>query len=296
MRQIYNQWIMLVKGASMNSLVPTVTLNNGVAMPQLGLGVWQVSDGEEVESSVLAALRAGYRLIDTAAVYGNEVGVGEAIRKSGIPREEIFVTTKLWNGDQGKETARAAFERSLQKLGLEYIDLYLIHWPMPAKNLYVETWKELEAIYHEGKARAIGVSNFHQEHLDALLAEAEVTPAVNQIELHPALPQLELRGYCADHGIHIESWSPIGGSRGNLIANPVLQTIGDKYKKSPAQIMIRWHIQNGLIVIPKSVHEDRIKQNIDVFDFELSDEDMHHIANLETGTRQGPNPATMNHS
>ena len=284
------------KGERVNTEIPFVQLNNDIAMPQFGLGVWQMTDGEEVEVAVLAALDAGYRLIDTAAVYGNEAGVGEAIRKSGIPREEIFITTKLWNSDQGKENVRKAFNASLERLGLDYVDLYLIHWPVPSKGLYVETWKELEQIYKDGKARAIGVSNFHPEHLDALLAECEIVPAVNQIELHPRFPQHELRDYCADKGIHIESWSPIGGSKGNLLENPVLQQIGDAHGKTPAQVVIRWHIQNGLIVIPKSSNPDRIRQNIDVFDFELTDEDMEQINALDANERQGPNPAAMNNS
>lgn len=263
-------------------------------MPRFGLGVWQMSEGDEVEKAVLAALEAGYRLIDTAAVYGNEAGVGEAIRKSGIPRDEIFITTKLWNSDQGKEHTRKAFDESLRKLGVDYVDLYLIHWPVPAKGLYVETWKELEKIYAEGKAKAIGVSNFQLEHLDTLLATAEVTPAVNQIELHPRFPQAELRDYCANKGIHIESWSPIGGSRGNLLDDPLLKRIGDAYGKTPAQVVIRWHLQHGLIVIPKSSNPDRIRQNIDVFDFELNDEDMSQIDSLDRQERQGPNPSTMN--
>ena len=280
----------------MNNAIPSVELNNGVTMPQFGLGVWQMNEGDEVEEAVLAALKAGYRLIDTAAVYGNEEGVGEAIRKSGVPREEIFVTTKLWNSDQGKDSVRQAFDKSLERLGLDYVDLYLIHWPVPAKGLYVETWKEMEKIYADGKARAIGVSNFHPEHLNALLAEAEVVPAVNQIELHPRFPQQILRDYCADKNIHVESWSPIGGSRGSLLEDPILKRIGNKYGKTPAQVVIRWHIQHGLIVIPKSANPDRIRQNVDIFDFELSDEDMTEIDGLDRAERQGPNPDTMNAS
>lgn len=276
--------------------IPSVQLNNDIAMPQFGLGVWQMNEGDEVEKAVLAALEAGYRLIDTAAVYGNEAGVGEAIRKSGIPREEIFVTTKLWNSHQGKDNVRKAFDESLKKLGLDYIDLYLIHWPMPSKGLYVESWKEMEKIYAEGKARAIGVSNFQIEHLDELLAAADVTPAVNQIELHPRFPQHELRDHCANKDIHIESWSPIGGSRGNLLTDPLLKRIGDTYGKTPAQVVIRWHLQNGLIVIPKSSNPDRIRQNIDVFDFELSGEDLTAIDSLNTEERQGPDPSRMNAS
>lgn len=281
----------------MTTITPSVLLNNGIDMPQLGLGVWQTADGAEVELAVTSALENGYRLIDTAALYGNERGVGKAIRESGIPREEIFITTKLWNSDQGDEqTVRAAFTDSLEKLGLDYIDLYLIHWPMPDKELYVETWKTLEKLHHEGKIRAIGVSNFMPEHLEKLLASATVVPAVNQIELHPYLPQHETRVFCEQHNIAVESWSPIGGSRGNLLENQTVVSIADAHKKSPAQVIIRWHIQHGLIVIPKSVHPERIAQNIDVFDFELTDTEMQQLALLENGTRMGPNPATMNNA
>lgn len=276
--------------------VPSLTLNNGVRMPHLGLGVWQVEDGNEVKNVVRTALDSGYRLIDTASLYGNEVGVGEAIRESNIPREDLFVTTKLWNSDQGASKVRAAFESSLKKLQLDYVDLYLIHWPMPAKNLYIETWKELEALYNEGKIRAIGVSNFLPTHLDNLLAHATVTPAVNQIELHPYLPQYELQEYCKQHGIQVESWSPIGGSGGTLLSNKVLVELAKRYNKSTAQIVLRWHIQNGLVTIPKSVTPSRIRENIDIFDFELSPEDMMTINALENGMRQGPDPAVMNNN
>ena len=279
----------------MTQSAPSVLLNNGIPMPQLGLGVWQTADGAEVESAVKAALDAGYRLIDTAALYGNEGGVGNAIRESGVPREELFVTTKLWNSDQGDEqTVRAAFNKSLETLGLDYIDLYLIHWPMPAKGLYVETWKTLEKLYQEEKVRAIGVSNFQPEHLEKLISETNIVPAINQIELHPYLPQHETRAICEQHGIAVESWSPIGGSRGNLLQDDSVVAIAKAHGKSPAQVIIRWHIQNGLIVIPKSVRRERIEQNIDVFDFDLTPDDMEHLAALENGTRMGPDPATLN--
>lgn len=277
-----------------NNIVPLITLNNGITMPQLGLGVWQTKDGDEVERAVTAALEVGYRLIDTAAVYGNEIGVGNALKASGVAREELFVTTKLWNSDQGADKARAAFEASLEKLQLDYIDLYLIHWPMPAKGLYLETWRVLEQLYTEGKIRAIGVCNFQPAQLDDLLQHAAITPAINQIELHPRFPQIELRDYCRERGIQVESWSPIGGSKSNLLYDETLVAIGKKYGKSPAQVVIRWHIQSGLVVIPKSVHTERIQQNIDVFDFELSSEDMAAINRLETGIRVGPDPNTIN--
>lgn len=274
--------------------VPQIILNNGLYIPQLGLGVWQAKDGNEVISAIHKAIDSGYRMIDTAALYANEKGVGEAIRTASVPREELFITTKLWNSDHGYDTALKAFDDSLERLDLDYIDLYLIHWPVPEQDKYVETWHALEEIYASGRAKAIGVCNFNPEHLDKLLADAKVVPAVNQIELHPRLQQLELRQYCADKGIHIESWSPIGGTGGNLLHDEKLIQIANKYNKSSAQIVIRWHIQLGLIAIPKSVHTDRIAQNIDVFDFELDDDDIAVITSLNTNTRRGPDPATMN--
>lgn len=274
--------------------VPVITLNNAVKIPQLGLGVWQIEDGDKVKSVIRIALDAGYRLIDTAAAYGNERGVGEAISQSNIPREELFITTKLWNSDQGASKVRSAFESSLQKLGLDYVDLYLIHWPVPAKDLYVETWQEIEKLYEEGKIRAIGVSNFLPAHLDNLMANSSIMPAINQIELHPYYPQHVLQKYCRSHNIRIEAWSPVGGSGGSLLTNKTLARIAEKYNKSPAQIVLRWHIQKGFIAIPKSTNPDHIKQNIDIFDFELTADDMANIDSLENGMRQGPNPATMN--
>lgn len=272
--------------------IPHVILNNGVYMPQLGLGVYQVKNGVEVKSAVLTAINNGYRLIDTAALYGNEQGVGEAIRTSAIPREELFITTKLWNTDQGFDSTIKAFETSIAKLGLDYVDLYLIHWPSPRRGLFVETWKAFEVLYKQGRIKAIGVSNFSPQHLDELLEHATIVPAINQIELHPHLPQIELREYSKKHGIQIESWSPLGGGNGTLLLEPIFTTIGQKYGKSPAQIVIRWHIQHGLVVIPKSTQETRIKQNIDIFDFELSSEDMALIDGLDNGMRVGPDPNT----
>ncbi len=274
--------------------IPTVTLNNGLKMPQLGLGAWQTKDGKEVIEAVHSAIRNGYRLIDTAAMYNNEHGVGQAIKTAGIPREELFITTKLWNSDQGYDNTLRAFDASLERLGLEYVDLYLIHWPVPKLDKYVETWRAFEEIYASGRAKAIGVCNFNPEHLDTLLKSSNITPAINQIELHPRLQQQKLRDYCANKGIHIESWSPIGGTGGNLLKDPLLALIAEKHKKSPAQIVIRWHIQLGLIVIPKSTHAERIAQNSNVFDFELDTDDMQKISSLNTNTRRGPDPNIMN--
>lgn len=275
--------------------VPNVTLNNGVQMPQLGLGVWQASD-DEAESAVTMAIDAGYRLIDTAAMYGNEAGVGRAIASSSVAREELFITTKVWNSDQGYEQTLKAFVTSTQKLGLDYLDLYLVHWPLPARDTMPETWRALEELYEGGKIRAIGVCNFRIEDLEKLMAHSNVPPVVNQIELHPDFAQIELRDYCEAHNIAVESWGPIGGSRsGNaVLKDPVIVELATKYGKSPAQIALRWHIQSGLIVIPKSVHAERIRENIDIFDFELSLSDMTRIAELnDPSHRNGPDPATM---
>ncbi|MBG0829912.1 aldo/keto reductase [Planomonospora sp. ID67723] len=269
-----------------------VTLNNGVRMPRLGFGVWRVPGGEAA-AAVSAALEAGYRSVDTAKLYRNEEGVGRAIRASGVPREELFVTTKLWNDDHGYDAALRAFDASMDRLGLDYLDLYLIHWPVPAQDRYVETWKALERLHAEGRVRAVGVSNFTVETLDRLLGEAGVVPAVNQIELHPMLPQAELRRYHAERGIVTEAWSPLGQGRG-LLAEPVLAKLAAKHGRSPAQVVLRWHLQLGNVVIPKSVTPSRIAENIDVFGFALDPEDMAALAALDTGTRLGPDPATFN--
>ncbi|MES2875948.1 MAG: aldo/keto reductase [Patescibacteria group bacterium] len=269
-------------------------LNDGYAMPRIGLGVWQAKDGNETRQAVKTAIETGYRLIDTAMVYQNEESVGQGIKDSGIDRNELFVTTKLWNSDHGAGKVRPALEASLRRLGLDYVDLYLIHWPTPERDLIVETWKEFEALKADGLVKSIGVSNFRIEDLERLKAETGTVPAVNQIELHPNFQQHELREYARANGIRIESWSPIGGSKGNLLQDPTLANVGETHSKSPAQIVIRWHLQNDLIVIPKSVHAERIQENFNVFDFELSTSEMEQINGLQTGTRSGPNPATMN--
>jgi diketogulonate reductase-like aldo/keto reductase len=260
-------------------------LNNGVKMPWFGLGVWKTKEGEEVEHAVSTALRLGYRSIDTAAIYGNEAGVGKAIQRSGIPREEIFLTTKVWNADQGYDATLRAFEESRQKLGVSYVDLYLIHWPVKGK--YKETWKALEKLYKDGVVRAIGVSNFQIHHLQDLMADSEVVPAVNQVEYHPLLTQKELLAFCRDNRIQLEAWSPL--MQGNLDL-PLLKELGQKYGKSAAQIVLRWDLQNGVVTIPKSVNENRLKENADIFDFELSQEDMEKISQLNENKRFGPDP------
>ncbi|GEO25372.1 glyoxal reductase [Alicyclobacillus acidoterrestris] len=270
-------------------LTDTTTLNNGVKMPWFGLGVWQTKAGDEVENAVTYALNAGYRHIDTAAAYQNEEGVGNAVRKSGIPRNELFITTKLWNADQGYDTALRAFEASNKRLGLEYVDLYLIHWPVKGK--YKDSWKALEKLYKDGVVRAIGVSNFHIHHLEDLLADAEIVPAVNQVECHPLLTQTELRTFCADHKIQFEAWSPL--MQGHL-DNEVLVNIAKKYNKTPAQVVLRWDLQHGIVTIPKSIRESRIIENAQVFDFELSTDDMHAIDALNENRRFGADPDNFN--
>jgi 2,5-diketo-D-gluconate reductase A len=271
--------------------VPNITLNTGAPMPQLGYGVFEMSNDEVVEP-VLTALRAGYRSIDTAAVYGNEEGVGKAIAESGLARAELFITTKLWNEDQGYDSTLRAFDESLTRLGLDYVDLYLIHWPLPAKDKYVETWKAFQELHADGRAKAIGVSNFQIPHLRRLFEETDVVPAVNQIELHPYLTQRQLRAFHAEHGIVTEAWSPLGRHSG-LLNDAVLSSLAEKYGKSAAQIVLRWHLQLGNVTIPKSATPSRIKENIDIFDFELADDDMATITALETGQRVGPNPDTF---
>ncbi|WP_128801135.1 MULTISPECIES: aldo/keto reductase [unclassified Streptomyces] len=275
----------------MTPTVPTVTLNNGVEIPQLGFGVFQVPDAETTDA-VSAALEAGYRSIDTAAIYGNESGVGAALASSGIAREELFVTTKLWNADQGHDATLRAFDASLAKLGLDHVDLYLIHWPTPARDLYRETWQAIEKLAADGRIRAAGVSNFQPAHLRRLLEGSALVPAVNQIELHPGLQQRELRSLHAELGIATEAWSPL--AQGAVLGEPALTKIAERHGKSPAQVVLRWHLQLGNVVIPKSVTPARIRENLDVFDFVLDDEEMSAIAALDRGLRTGPDPDILN--
>ncbi|MFS0634466.1 aldo/keto reductase [Mesobacillus foraminis] len=271
------------------SLKDTTTLHNGVKMPWVGLGVFKVTDGDEVIQSVKAAIKNGYTSIDTAAIYKNEEGVGQAIKESGVPREELFITSKLWNSEQGYESTLKAFETSMEKLGLDYLDLYLIHWP--GKDKYKETWKAFEKLYKEGRIRAIGVSNFQIHHLEDLIASAEIKPMVNQVEFHPHLTQKELKAYCEKEGIQLEAWSPL--KQGQLLNEPVLQEIAEKYNKSVAQVILRWDIQQGVVTIPKSVKEHRIIENADIFDFELTAEEMDRIDGLNQDSRAGSHPDTM---
>jgi 2,5-diketo-D-gluconate reductase A len=268
----------------------TILFHDGNSIPQVGLGVWRTPNDTAV-TAVQAALSAGYRHVDTAAVYENEDGVGEGIRASGIARSEIFLTTKLWNADQGYDSTLKAFDASLKRLGTDYVDLYLIHWPAPKRDQYVDTWKAFIQLQKEGRARSIGVSNFHPEHLQRLIDETGVTPVINQIELHPDFPQKENRAWHERHRIVTESWSPLG--QGTLLENPVVAKVAAKHGRTPAQVIIRWHIDNGLVVIPKSVTPSRIEENFKVFDFRLDAEDMATFADLEKdGKRIGPDPMT----
>jgi methylglyoxal/glyoxal reductase len=269
-----------------NSLQDTTTLHNGVKMPWFGLGVFKVKEGSEVVESVKAAIKNGYKSIDTAAVYKNEDGVGQALKEADVPREELFITTKVWNSDQGYESTLQAFETSLENLGLDYLDLYLIHWPVAGK--YKETWKALEKLYKDGRVRAIGVSNFHVHHLKDLMSDAEIKPMVNQVEYHPHLAQTELLEFCKAEGIQMEAWSPL--KQGELLSEPTIVEIAEKHKKSPAQVILRWDLQNGVVTIPKSIKEHRIIENADIFDFELSAEDMNVLNSLNKNERVGPDP------
>lgn len=269
-----------------SSIHDRAVLHNGVQMPWVGLGVYKAEDGDEVIQSIKWALDAGYRSIDTASLYDNETGVGQAIAESNVPREEIFITTKVWNTDQGYEKTLAAFDASLERLGLDYVDLYLIHWPVPGK--YKETWKALEKIYNEGRVKAIGVSNFKQHHLEDLMREAEIKPMVNQVEYHPRLSQEKLLAFCKEQGIQLEAWRPL--LKGEIFEEPTLVELADKYNKSVAQIILRWDLQNGVVTIPKSVTQHRIEENIELFDFELSNEDMTRISALNQDKRNGADP------
>jgi diketogulonate reductase-like aldo/keto reductase len=273
--------------------VPQLTLNNGVTIPQLGYGVFQVPP-DEAQRAVEAALEAGYRHIDTAAAYYNEEGVGAGVRASGIPRDEIFVTTKLRNGDQGYDSALAAFAETNNRLGIDYVDLYLIHWPSPARDSYVPSWKALESLYSDGAVRAIGVSNFLEPHLERLLAETDVVPAVNQIELHPAFQQAGLASHSRAKGIEVEAYSPIG--QGASLTSDTVTGLAEKYGVTPAQVVLRWHLQNGNIVIPKTVTPERMRENIGAAGFELADDDIAAIDGLEAGGRIGADPATAEFS
>ncbi len=268
------------------SINHTIRLHNGVEMPQFGLGVYKVEAGGVAVDTVKTALSLGYRSIDTAAFYDNEEGVGQALKESGIPREEIFVTTKVWNTDQGYEETLAAFEKSRKRLGLDYLDMYLVHWPVKGK--YIDTWKALEKLYQEGTIKAIGVSNFQIHHLEDLFTHANEKPVLNQIELHPLLTQEKVRAFCKENDIAVEAWSPI--ARGKLVDDPTLLSIAEKYEKTSTQVILRWHLQNNVIVIPKSVTPSRIKENADIFHFELTDEDMEKINGLNENKRFGPNP------
>lgn len=273
------------------SKVPTITLNNGVEMPQLGFGVWQVAD-DEATAAVSTALEAGYRSIDTAAIYENETGTGKALAASGIARDELFVTTKLWNSANEtwtRDNVLREFDASLAKLGLDYVDLYLIHWPRAMREDYVTIWRAFAEIAASGRAKAVGVSNFHAPQLERVIAETSLVPAVNQVELHPDFAQSELRAVHARHGIATEAWSPLGQGR-ELLGDPVLARIGAKHGKSAAQVVLRWHLQVGNVAIPKSVTPSRIRENFDVFGFELDADDLAAIAGLDAGNRLGPNP------
>jgi diketogulonate reductase-like aldo/keto reductase len=271
------------------NVADTVQLSNGVKMPWLGLGVWQVEEGMEVISAVKTAIKEGYRSIDTAAVYGNEEGVGKAIRECGVPREELFITTKLWNSNQGYESTLKAFSSSMKKLGLDYLDLYLIHWPVKGK--YTDTWRAFEKLYRDGSVRAIGVSNFHVHHLLDLFETAGTIPMVDQIEYHPLLTQKEVRSFCKKNRIQMEAWSPLMQGRLNI---PLLSELAGKYGKTPAQIVLRWDLQNEVVTIPKSVQAARIAENRDIFDFELSEDDMASIEELNQNRRFGADPDHFN--
>ena len=267
--------------------VPRLALTDGTTIPQLGLGVYKVAD-DEAERVVRIALDEGYRHVDTATLYGNEAGVGRAIRASGLDRDDVYLTTKVWNTAHGYDETLRAFDESLARLGTHHVDLYLIHWPAPARDRYVETYRALETIRAEGRARSIGVSNFSIAHLERLLGETDVVPVVDQVEAHPWLPQRELRAFGDAHGIVTEAWSPL--ARGRILDDSVLLGIAERHGVSTAQVVIRWHLQQGMVVIPKSATASRIRSNLDVFGFELDDADLAAIARLESGRRTGSHP------
>jgi 2,5-diketo-D-gluconate reductase A len=270
--------------------VPNVRLGDGIEIPQVGFGVFQVPP-DETQRAVEDALAAGYRHIDTAAAYRNERGVAAGIAASGVPRSEIFITTKLWNTEQGFESTLAAFDKSIEALDTETVDLYLIHWPVPARDLFLDTWRAFERIHAEGGARSIGVSNFRVADLERLASEAETQPTVNQIELHPLLQQVELRAWHAEHGIATEAWSPL--AQGEVLKDDTLVTIAAHHERTVAQVILRWHLQLGNVVIPKSVTPARVRENLDIFDFELTEDDLAAIARLDAGHRTGPDPASF---
>jgi diketogulonate reductase-like aldo/keto reductase len=274
-----------------SSLQDQVTLHNGVKMPYVGLGVYKMTDKEETINAVKAAIDYGYRMVDTAAFYQNEDAVGKAVKESGLSREEIFITSKVWNSDQGYDSTLRACERSLKELDMDYLDLYLIHWPV--KEKYLDTWRAMERLYKEGVVRAIGVSNFHIHHLENLMANSQEKPVINQVELHPHLSQEELRAFCRDHEIVVEAWSPLARAR-ILDQEPILKEIAQHHGKTEAQVILRWHLQNEVVIIPKSVHPERIKENADLFDFQLTREEMAKINSLNKNHRYGSDPDNFN--
>ncbi|MFJ2618902.1 aldo/keto reductase [Glutamicibacter sp. NPDC087344] len=275
----------------MSTMIPTVTLNNGLEMPQVGFGVFQVGN-EETTAAVTAALEVGYRSIDTAAIYGNEEGVGRAVAQSAIAREDLFITSKLWISEMGYDATLEAFEDSLERLGLDYLDLYLIHWPAPQNDLYIQSWKALEKLYAQGKVRAIGVSNFQAEHLNRLISATDIIPAVNQVELHPALQNREVQAANAEHGVITEAWSPL--AQGALLSDETILGIAKAHQVSAAQVILRWHLQEDRVIIPKSVTPSRISANLELFGFELTAGELDSINALERDGRTGPNPDQFN--
>lgn len=272
------------------SRMPDATLNNGAKMPWIGFGTWRLHEGEETYKAVRLAIDAGYRSIDTAMIYGNEKSLGQAIKKSGVSRDQLFITTKLWNDDIRKRNVQQAIDLSLEKLQMDYVDLYLVHWPI--EGHIVDIWSDMETIFHSGKAKAIGVSNYMIEHLEALLAVAEITPAVDQVEYHPHLQQPDLYDYCRNHNIQLEAWSPL--MKGQTLRHPIVHNIAMKHHKTPAQVLIRWDYQKEVITIPKSANKEHIEENLDIFDFELDGNDMVEIASMDQNTRVGENPYHVN--